>query len=216
MTSTIDKKQKSLLNKEERLNVTSHALGFLLSIFGFYLLWVKNSNKTEFSVLSIVVYGGSLISMFAISMCYHAITNPIRKRRLRIVDHINIYFLIAGTYTPVALITLIKGNGMVIFITVWIIAALGTLFKLFYTGKLEYISLLLYIAMGWLIVFDFENLMANTSTFGVELLFLGGLCYTFGILFYVWDKISYNHFIWHLFVMAGALCHWLFIYFDVI
>ncbi len=201
---------------EEKLNAISHGIGALLSIMGMLLLLLKNSEKSEYATTSIVIYSISLIAMMLVSAFYHASNKQKTKRVLRILDHINIYFLIAGTYTPVALITLINGNGWTIFYTVWAIAALGTLFKIFYTGKLEFLSLLLYIAMGWLIVLDFENLLDYTPSLGIKLLFLGGAFYTLGIVFYALRKIPYNHFIWHLFVLGGAISHWLMIYLCVI
>ena len=201
---------------EERLNAISHGIGALLSIMGMLLLLLKNSEKSEYATTSIVIYSISLIAMMLVSAFYHASNKRKTKRVLRILDHINIYFLIAGTYTPVALITLINGNGWTIFYTVWAIAALGTFFKIFYTGKLEFLSLLLYIAMGWLIVLDFENLLDYTPSLGIKLLFLGGAFYTLGIVFYALRKIPYNHFIWHLFVLGGAISHWLMIYLCVI
>ena len=147
---------------------------------------------------------------------YHSVSKSDIKRKLRIIDHISIYLLIAGTYTPVALITLQNGNGWLVFYIVWGIAALGTLLKIFYTGKFEFLSLVFYLAMGWLIVIDFQNLLAHTTVIGLRLLFLGGAFYTLGIIFYAWKRLPYNHFIWHLFVLGGAISHWLFIYYDVV
>lgn len=204
------------LEKEERLNVISHALGILMSILAMVILINENSNQSFYAVLSIIIYSLTLISMLTVSTLYHCVSNRIWKHRLRILDHINIYYLIAGTYTPVALITLINGNGWLIFYTVWGIALFGTLLKLFFTGKYEILSLLLYLVMGWLIVFDFQNLLDNTTDIGIELLMLGGLFYTVGIIFYAIKRIPYNHFIWHLFVLAGAVSHWFFIYVDVV
>lgn len=201
---------------EEKLNTVSHAFGAILALAGLFLMLSKNNGKTEFAGLSILIYGLTLISMFLVSALYHATKNQGLKLKLRVLDHINIYFLIAGTYTPVALITLINGNGWTIFYSVWAFAALGTIFKLFYTGKYEFVSLLLYVAMGWLIVFDFDNLKDSTSVLGVRLLFLGGLFYTFGILFYALERIPYHHFIWHLFVLSGAFSHWLFMFLNVV
>lgn len=203
-------------HKEEKLNTISHGLGVLLAVGGMFLLLSQNSNKTEYATLSIIIYSITLISMFVVSAAYHYSKNHELKKKLRILDHINIYFLIAGTYTPVALITLINGNGWTILYAVWGIAAFGTLFKLFYTGKYEFLSLLLYVAMGWLIVLDFENLMDYTPALGIRLLFLGGAFYTLGIIFYAIERISYNHFIWHLFVLGGAISHWLMIYLTVV
>lgn len=209
-------KNTSPYKNEERLNTISHAIGAILSILGLFLLLKHNSNKTAYATISILIYSTTLISMFAISTAYHVTTNIKLKKKFRILDHINIYFLIAGTYTPVALITLINGHGWMILFAVWIIAALGTLFKIFYTGKLEFLSLLLYVAMGWLILFDFASLMDFTSNVGLRLLFLGGAFYTFGIIFYALERIPYNHFIWHVFVLGGAFSHWLMIYIDVV
>ncbi|WP_299530646.1 hemolysin III family protein [Ulvibacterium sp.] len=201
---------------EERGNAISHGLGAILALFGLFLLLKSNTNKTIYATFGIVLYSLTLISMFMVSSLYHAVQNSKLKRRLRILDHIAIYFLIAGTYTPLTIITLESGNGWYIFCTVWGIAALGTVLKLFYTGKYEVVSLLLYLAMGWLIVIDFENLMESTTSLGIWLLFIGGAFYTLGILFYAWERIPYNHFIWHLFVLGGAIGHWFFIYKGVI
>ncbi|MDO6472310.1 hemolysin III family protein [Maribacter sp. 1_MG-2023] len=204
------------LEKEEKFNTISHGIGALIAIVGMVLLFQGNNHKSEYATLGIVIYSLSLISMLSISTIYHAVDNKVWKLRMRILDHINIYYLIAGTYTPVALITLINGNGWLIFFAVWGIASVGTILKLFFTGKFEIISLLLYLVMGWLIVFDFQNLVDNTSELGIQLLMLGGAFYTIGIIFYTVRRIPYNHFIWHLFVLAGAICHWFFIYLDVI
>lgn len=205
-----------LLDKEERFNAISHGLGAVLALVGMWVLVTNNTNKSAYATFGIFIYSVSLISMLMVSTIYHAISARVWKLRMRILDHINIYYLIAGTYTPVALITLVDGNGWLIFFTVWGIAAIGTILKLFFTGKFEIVSLLLYLAMGWLIVLDFQNLVDNTSNMGMQLLMLGGLFYTIGILFYAVRRIPYNHFIWHLFVLGGAISHWFFIYLDVI
>jgi hemolysin III len=206
----------TLLEKEEKFNAVSHGIGTILAIFGMLLLFNANNEKSNFAIWSIVVYSISLISMMAVSTIYHAINNSLWKQRMRILDHINIYYLIAGTYTPVALITLVNGNGWFIFFTVWGIALFGTILKVFYTGKFEILSLLLYLTMGWLIVFDFQNLIDGISKLGMQLLMLGGAFYTIGIVFYAIRRIPYNHFIWHLFVLAGAISHWFFIYLDIV
>lgn len=202
--------------KEEFLNTVSHAIGAVFGIGGLFLLLSKNSNKTSYATISIVIYSLTFISMFVASSLYHYVKNTELKKKLRVVDHINIYFLIAGTYTPISLIVLINGEGWTIFYTVWGITAVGTLLKLFLTGKFEILSLVLYLAMGWLVVYDFDNLTEYTSSQGIQLLFLGGAFYTLGIIFYAIDSIPYNHFIWHLFVLAGAVSHWLMIYGEVV
>jgi hemolysin III len=208
--------QISTYKKEEILNTVSHGIGIILGIFGFFLLLNKNSDKSDYALLGILIFSFSIVLLYFASTAYHAIAKPSLKKKFRILDHISIYFLIAGTYTPVALITLINGNGWLIFIVVWLIALFGTVLKLFFTGKYEILSLLLYLIMGWLIIFDFQNLIASTSSLGINLLMLGGASYTLGILFYAIRKIPYNHFIWHLFVLGGTISHWLFIYIDVV
>jgi len=204
------------IEEHEKLNVFSHALGSIFAIFAMIFLLKENSFKSFYAVSGLVIYSITLISMLTVSSVYHSVTNRLWKHRLRILDHINIYYLIAGTYTPVALITLIEGNGLFIFFTVWGIALFGTFLKLFFTGKYEILSSLLYLVMGWLIVFDLDNLINNTSENGIQLLMLGGAFYTLGVIFYAIKKIPYNHFIWHLFVLGGAVSHWFFIYLDVV
>jgi hemolysin III len=204
------------ISKNELLNTLSHGFGALLACFGLFLLLYHGNNTIEYTLFSIIVYGLSLISMFTVSTLYHAVTDSRIKSKLRILDHINIYFLIAGTYTPFTLLVLIDGAGLTIFFGVWIIAFLGTIFKLFYTGKYEFISLLFYIAMGWLILIDYSSLSKQLNINGIYLLFLGGLFYTLGIVFYVIEKYNYNHFIWHLFVLFGAISHWFCVYYYII
>ncbi len=202
--------------EEEFWNAFSHGIGVLLGIFGLYILLESNSNKSDFSTLSILFYGVSILILYLASTIYHLVAQVSWKQILRKLDHISIYFLIAGTYTPVALISLENGNGWLIFWTVWGIAAFGTVLKLFFTGRFEALSLILYLAMGWLIVLDWDNLVAVSSDFGIQLLMLGGTFYTLGIVFYVIRKIPFNHFIWHLFVLGGSISHFLFILLDVI
>jgi len=202
--------------EEEKLNAISHGLGALLATVTILVLLLYNNHKTPYATLSIVLYSLSLIGTFTASFFYHYVTEKDLKSKLRIVDHISIYFLIAGTYSPVTLITLENGNGWAIFYIVWGIAFVGTIFKLFFTGKYEFLSLLLYLLMGWLIVLDFSNLRELSTPLGINLLFLGGAFYTAGIIFYAVEKIPYNHFIWHLFVLGGAISHWLFVFLVII
>lgn len=202
--------------KEELLNTTSHAIGVVLGVVGIVCLVNKNSDKSDYALIGILIYSFSLMLLYSASTAYHASSKPNLKKKLRILDHISIYFLIAGTYTPVALITLVNGNGWLILAIVWSIALLGTILKLFFTGKYEILSLILYLVMGWLIIFDFQNLWNQSSSLGMALLMCGGGFYTIGILFYAIEKIPYNHFIWHLFVLGGSISHWLFIYVDVV
>ncbi len=201
---------------EEKLNAISHAIGAVFGIAALILLITYDSNKTDWSLFSVIVYGVSIIILFTASTLYHAVKGEKRKHYFRVVDHISIYFLIAGTYTPVCLIALEQTLGWTLFYSVWGIAAFGVILKLFFTGKFELFSTLLYLVMGWLIVFDFSNLSDAITDYGVLFLFAGGLAYTVGIVFYAIQKIPYNHVIWHLFVLAGAIFHFFMIYLYVI
>lgn len=201
---------------EEQLNAWSHAIGAALGIAGLVLLVVFRDSEVSYSLFSVIIYGISIIVLFLASTFYHAVRGEKRKHYFRIIDHISIYLLIAGTYTPVLLITLPDSKGWILFWTVWIIAAFGLILKLFFTGRFEVFSTLLYLIMGWLIVFDFSTLADRMDTNGLLLLFAGGLAYTVGIVFYAIEKIPYNHVIWHLFVLGGAICHFFMIFFFVI
>ncbi|WCO00391.1 PAQR family membrane homeostasis protein TrhA [Psychroserpens ponticola] len=201
---------------EERLNAWSHGFGTALGIAGLILLIVFLKQDIPYALFSVIVYGISIIILFLASTFYHAVSGEKRKHYFRIVDHISIYLLIAGTYTPVLLITLPDSLGWELFYTVWGIAAFGVILKLFFTGKFEAFSTILYLVMGWLIVFDFSTLADRMATNGLLLLFAGGLFYTVGIVFYAVERIPYNHVIWHFFVLGGAICHFFMVYFFVI
>ncbi|MBL7558743.1 hemolysin III family protein [Olleya sp. YSTF-M6] len=192
---------------EEKLNALTHGIGAVFGIVALVLLIVFETKKTEFSLFSVIVYGLSIIILFTASTLYHIITDEKKKHYFRIVDHVSIYLLIAGTYTPVLLITLEQSLGWTLFFTVWGIATFGVVLKLFFTGRFNTFSTLLYLVMGWLIVFDFRNLSNIMDPNGIVLLMTGGLLYTVGIVFYAIEKIPYNHVIWHLFVLGGAICH---------
>lgn len=201
---------------EEKLNAFTHAFGACLGIAALVLLVAFNTHKTDWSLFSVIVYGVSIIVLFSASTFYHLVIDDVKKHYFRIVDHISIYLLIAGTYSPVLLITLDQSLGWVLFTVVWSIAAFGLILKLFFTGRYEIFSTLLYLVMGWLIVFDFSKLSEVIGPNGVLLLFAGGLAYTLGIVFYAIHSIPYNHVIWHLFVLAGAVFHFLMIFLYVI
>lgn len=201
---------------EELWNTGTHGLGILLGIVGAIFMLIKAQGLDRLARTAVWIYSLSVIVLFTASTVYHAVADPRIKRKLRILDHISIYLLIAGTYSPVALITLREGSGWWLFGAVWGMALFGAVLKLFFTGKFEIFSLFLYLLMGWLIAIDFNNLMDHLSPAGKWWLMAGGAFYTVGILFYAIRKIPFNHMIWHFFVLAGALCHWLFIYLDVL
>ena len=198
---------------EEKLNSISHGTAALISIIGFIILlqFCKKSN-TEYLLFSIIIYGISLIILYTSSTIYHSVKNQKLKHIFRIIDHCSIFLLIAGTYSPVLLIVIGGETGWCMFSIQWTIALIGVIFKVFYTGKYELISVCLYILMGWMIIFKLNELIISIPESGFLLLLSGGIIYTIGIIFYVIDtKIRYSHFIWHLFVIAGSLTHYLMI-----
>ncbi|MCB0426631.1 MAG: hemolysin III family protein [Mangrovimonas sp.] len=202
--------------REETLNALTHGFGALLGIVGLILLIVFQQNKTPFSLFSVIVYGLSIIILFSASTLYHWVKNDKLKHYFRILDHISIYLLIAGTYTPVALITLNTSLGWELFWIEWGITFLGIILKVFFTGRFEFVSVLLYLILGWLVVIDYAALSQAIGSNGTLLLFAGGLSYTVGIIFYALERIPYSHVIWHLFVLGGAICHYFLILFYVI
>lgn len=201
---------------QEFWNVLTHFTGVILSFIGIPFLFYYNNNSTSLSTLAIILFSFGLLLVYSSSSIYHFVINPKQKRRLKVLDHISIYYLILGSYAPVCLITLYDYSGINIFLTVLILSLLGTLKKLFLTGKFEIISLLLYLAMGWLIVLDVNSLF-DLITFDAKLLLIiGGVSYTIGIIFYVFDKIKYFHSIWHLFVLTGSVLHYFMVLFYIL
>lgn len=203
---TLVSKSKAL---EEKWNSYSHGFGLLLGFVGMIILLPNPSKQTFYPLL---LYSLSVIILFSASTAYHYVSDSTLKSRLRILDHISIYYLIAGTYTPVCLFVLNGSKGIMLLWAVWGLAFFGTVLKLFFTGRFKVFSLLLYVLMGWLVVVDLPFLIESMSAVGLRLLALGGAFYTLGILFYALQKIPYNHLIWHFFVLGGALSHWLMIY----
>ncbi|SVB91161.1 uncharacterized protein METZ01_LOCUS244015 [marine metagenome] len=202
--------------KEELWNTLSHSIGLILSIVGAPILFYYDQHITLLSTWSIIFYVFGLILVYLASSLYHFTTNSILKEKFRIFDHISIYYLIAGSYAPVCLITLYDGQGLFVFLTVTALALFGTFFKIFLTGKFEFLFLLLYLVMGWLIVIEFNNILLYIDLYGVYLMVLGGVCYTLGVIFYSLDKLKYSHTIWHLFVLMGSISHYFMILFYII
>jgi hemolysin III len=201
--------------EEEFWNALTHFIGLIGSIIGMcYLLYTNNDLPTQ-SLSGVLFFGFGLVSVYLSSTLYHYVSEPVLKEKLRIFDHISIYYLIAGSYAPVCLITLLDKSGIYIFIAVCIIAIFGTIFKLFYTGKFEKLSLGLYLLMGWVIVIDIKTLFEVLEFNGIILLALSGLSYTLGTIFYSMEK-KYAHTIWHLFVIGGSSFHFFFVLFYII
>ena len=202
---------------EERINIISHAIGLVLSIIALVLL-VRHANLhgTIWHVVSFAIFGASLISLYAASTFYHSARKPALRRRLRIIDHATIYILIAGTYTPFALITLSGTTGWILFACSWGMALTGIILKLFHTGKYNLLSTLMYVFMGWIIVFAIKPLINNLSSDGLFWLVAGGMAYTTGAILYSIKKIKFNHAIFHLFVLIGSFSHFISVYFHIL
>lgn len=194
---------------EEFWNSLTHFIGVILTVLGTPLLFYFDNKFTSLSTLSIILFSFGLFSVYSSSSVYHFVIDPRLKKRLQILDHISIYYLILGSYAPVCLITLYEYSGINIFIVVLTLSIIGTLKKLFFKGRFKIISLLLYLAMGWLIVVEINLLFELLDSEAELLLIIGGLSYTIGIIFYTLDKIKYFHSIWHLFVLTGSVLHYL-------
>jgi hemolysin III len=201
---------------EEFWNVLTHFSGVVMTLIGIPFLFYFDNEITTLSTLSIILFSFGLLSVYSTSTLYHFILNSELKKRFKVLDHISIYYLILGSYAPVCLITLYDYSGIGIFITVLILSIIGTIMKLFFTGKYEFISLLLYLVMGWLIIFDINSLFRLIDSNAELLLILGGVSYTLGVIFYALSNIKYFHSIWHLFVLTGSILHYFLILFYVI
>lgn len=199
--------------KEEKLNVLTHAFGLLMSSIGLPFLLLKSLQYNGFwKPISIVIFGISLVILYAASTFYHASKDPKIRRKLNIFDHAAIYVLIAGTYSPFTIIVLEGSLGWIIFGCTWAFALVGIILKLFYTGRYDKLSTVMYILMGWQIILVINPLIDVFSLEGLRLLFAGGVFYTVGALIYSSKKIKYNHAIFHVFVLLGSTSHYLCVY----
>ncbi|PQJ80392.1 PAQR family membrane homeostasis protein TrhA [Polaribacter porphyrae] len=198
---------------EEKLNVISHGFGLVLSVVAFPFLIFKSTGFDNFwKPISFIIYGLSMIILYTASTFYHAEKNPKRRRKLNIFDHAAIYVLIAGSYSPFCLVALDSDLGWYMFLFVWVFALIGIILKLFFTGKFEKISTIMYLLMGWQVLFFIKPLMNSLSKEGLQFLIAGGIFYSVGAILYMIQKMPYNHAIFHVFVLLGTLSHFLAIY----
>jgi len=194
---------------EEIANSITHGIGAALATAALTILVVFAALKGDmWRVVSFAIYGTSLVLMYISSTLYHAFTHKKVKQYFRIMDHSAIFLLIAGTYTPITLLPLRDTAwGWPIFGLIWGMAILGILFKLMFYGKLEKLSVLFYVLMGWLAIIAIKPMLANLPAGLLIWIAVGGLSYTLGIIFYAWTKLPYSHSIWHLFVLGGSISH---------
>ena len=203
---------------EEMANGLTHAFGIVLSVAGLFVLMAAASLRgaSASDLASCAIYGTSLIVLYTSSTAYHLVRRPRSKNLLRILDHLAIFLLIAGTYTPFVLIALRGAWGWILFAIVWSLAAIGTLIELSQASRYRRVMVALYIAMGWVGLIAIKPLIAAIAPAGLWLLFGGGVSYTFGVLFYRWHSLRYHHAIWHLFVLGGSVLQYLAVLYYVI
>ncbi len=213
----MEKKIKFYDEKEEKLNVITHGFGLLLSIIAMVLLVVYASlYGNVWHITSFSIFGASLIVLYSASTLYHYSKDPTIRSRLNIFDHAAIYILIAGTYTPFALVVLHGTTGWIIFGVSWGLALTGIIFKLFFTGRFDKLSTIAYVLMGWIIIFAIKPLMNNLPVNGLIWLAAGGLFYTVGAVLYSMNKLKYNHAIFHIFVLLGSFSHFIAVFFYIL
>ncbi|MCH8106621.1 MAG: hemolysin III family protein [Proteobacteria bacterium] len=198
----------------EKLNSISHLVGAALALIGFgALLSVSLLSGDPWVIVSFSVFGASMVLLYTMSTLYHSFQPPGLKRIFRIFDHVSIYILIAGTYTPYMLVTQRDGNGWLIMGIIWALAVIGILSEIFLSGRAVKVGqLIIYLGMGWACTFDFASLKAVIPETGLIWLTVGGLAYTGGVVFYILDKmnkLTHAHGIWHFFVLAGTISHFI-------
>ncbi|NOX15821.1 MAG: hemolysin III family protein [Epsilonproteobacteria bacterium] len=202
---------------EEIWHAITHGVGFFLGIAGLVILVVTAAYHSDaLGITTSAIYGATLIVMYGSSTLYHSITNYRAKKLFQTFDHASIYILIAGSYTPISLLTLRGAWGWSIFGVNWGIAMIGVALKFLYPRRFEKLSLYLYVIMGWIVLIAFDPLIHNMPSRGLWLLVAGGLLYSFGIIFYIKDTKPYFHTIWHFFVLAGSICHYFAVLFYVV
>ena len=198
----------------EKLNSISHLVGAVLALMGLgALIAVSLPTRDTWIIGSFGVFGVSLVLLYTMSTLYHSFHPPRLKNLFQLFDHIAIYLLIAGTYTPYMLVSLRDGNGWLIMAIIWSLAGVGVLSEIFLSGRAIKIGqVIIYLAMGWACAFDFSSLKAALPQLGLDWLIAGGTAYTIGVIFYVLDKmkvLTHAHGIWHFFVLAGSICHFI-------
>jgi hemolysin III len=202
---------------EEVMNAVTHGIGTLLAVAGLVLLTVLAYLHGDiWHIVSFSIYGTTLVLLYLASTLYHSFTNERIKRIFKILDHSAIYLLIAGTYTPFTLVPLHGVLGWTVFGVVWGLAVIGIVLKVFFAGRFNIVSTLCYLGMGWFIIFAIKPLIATVPALGMTWLLVGGLFYTLGSIFYLWKRIPFNHAIWHLFVLAGSISHFIAVFFYIL
>ncbi|QTC43237.1 hemolysin III family protein [Bacillus sp. V3] len=193
--------------KEELANAITHGIGFILSIPALVMLIIISIDRgTPWHIVSFSIFGASMILLYLFSTLLHSFKPSKAKNLFAVLDHSAIYILIAGTYTPFMLVSVRGALGWTLFGIVWGLAVAGVVFKCYFVDRYQVVSTLFYLVMGWLVIIAVKPLYFSLSGAGFSLLLAGGILYSIGAIFYVWNKLPYNHAIWHLFVLAGSGC----------
>lgn len=199
--------------KEELANALSHGIGLVLGLIGIPFLIQKALANPEIStILGGVAFSLGIVMVYTFSTLYHASTNPGWKNKLKVLDHISIYFLIAGSYTPMVLAVLKPGKAIIFLSILWGSVLAGTFFKLFFTGRFKILSVVIYLTMGWLAVFFLNDVLGKISSETLTWIGGGGIAYTVGVYFYIKSNRPFFHTIWHLFVLLGTITHFVAVY----
>ncbi len=201
---------------EEIGNSVTHGLALVASIVGLVVLVVATSRRGDaWVVATCSVYAVTLVLLYLSSTLYHALSTTRARHVFQVIDHSAIYLLIAGTYTPFALVNLRGPWGWTLFAVVWGLAAFGIAVKAMYGPRWPVLSTIVYVLMGWAAVFAFKPLVQHVAPAGVAWLAAGGIAYTAGIVFYAWERLRYSHMVWHLFVVTGSVCHYVSVFWYV-
>lgn len=194
---------------EEVANAITHGIGLILSLVGFIALIVfAGTRGGGWMIAGLVVYGASLVILYAASTMYHSTTSPVLKKRLQIADHCGIYLLIAGSYTPFGLIIINAAFGQNLLIVIWAFALLGILAKLVMRDRWPAVSVVSYLVMGWIGVIAIGPLLDALGSTAIALVVAGGVAYSLGVIFFAWERIPHNHAIFHVFILAGSILHY--------
>lgn len=197
----------------EKLNSITHLVGAVLALIGFgALLTISIQQHNWASIISFTIFGLTLVMLYTMSTLYHSFKPPKLKNLFQKLDHISIYLLIAGTYTPYMMVSLGDGNGPLMLLGVWSLALMGFLLDLFIKTRIQTLQIFIYLLMGWICVLEFDHLQEAIAAPGIVMLVIGGIAYTLGVIFYVLDhqkKLNHAHGIWHIFVLAGSISHFI-------
>ncbi len=200
----------SRIEREEFVNAITHGFGVLLTLVGTPVLLTIGSKSGDWhQILGLSIFCFSLFMVYTASTVYHSIRDPWFKRAFRKIDHISIYFLIAGTHTPFLIKYLSNGLGMIYLSILWGLVLIGIIYKAFFIHRLKFLSLIFYLGLGWMAVLTIPPMLDQMNDPCLYWIIIGGAFYTLGTIFYVWKKIPYSHSIWHLFVIAGSVGHFI-------